>query len=151
MEAQVRRDITQFDARLRNEPVYGQVPAWAAADRGVLDLLAVDHLGRLAVVELKATADPNLPLQALDYWLRVDWHNRQGDFARQGYFPGVALSAERPRLTLIAPALQFHPTTETILRCLAPEVEVERVGVAVEWQQQDVRVLFRLQGAHSPR
>ena len=30
-------------------------------------------------------------------------------------------------------------------------VEVERVGVAVEWQQQDVRVLFRLQGAHSPR
>lgn len=150
LEAQVRRDITQFDARLNRTPVYGQVPAWAAADRGVLDLLAVDHSGRLAVVELKATADPNLPLQALDYWLRVDWHNRQGDFARQGYFTGVGLSAERPRLTLIAPALQFHPTTETVLRCLAAEVEVERVGVAVEWQQQEVRILFRLQGAQSP-
>lgn len=151
LEAQVRHDITPFDPRLRTAPVYGQVPAWAAADRGVLDLLAVDHHGRLAVVELKATADPNLPLQALDYWLRVDWHNRQGDFARHGYFPGVTLAAAHPRLTLIAPALQFHPTTETILRCLAPEVEVERIGVAVEWQQQEVRVLFRLQGAQSPR
>lgn len=151
LEAQVRRDITQFDPRLRTSPVYGQVPAWAAADRGVLDLLAVDHHGRLAVVELKATADPNLPLQALDYWLRVDWHNCQGDFARQGYFPDATLAAAHPRLTLIAPALQFHPTTETILRCLAPEVEVERIGVAVEWQQQEVRVLFRLQGAQSPR
>jgi hypothetical protein len=151
LEAQVRRDISQLDPNLRRDPVYGQVPTWAAADRGVVDLLAIDYAGRLAVVELKAAADPNLPMQALDYWLRVAWHSRQGDFLRLGYFAGLNPNPHPyPRLLLIAPALAFHSTTETILRCLAKEVEVERVGVAVKWQQPDVRVLFRLRGAHTP-
>ena len=150
LEARVRQDITQFVAELRRDPVYGQVPAWAAADRGVLDLLGVEQSGRLAVVELKATADPHLPLQALDYWLRVHHHNQQGDFTRHGYFPETALTLEPPRLVLLAPALQFHPTTETILRAFASHIEVERVGVGIEWQQQDVRILFRLRGAQSP-
>ena len=52
-------------------PVYRQVPAFAASDRGMLDLLAVNRDGRLAVVELKADEDLHMVLQGLDYWIRV--------------------------------------------------------------------------------
>ena len=37
----------------------------------MLDLLTVDRCGRLLVIELKADEDLHLPLQGLDYWLRV--------------------------------------------------------------------------------
>ena len=77
-----------IDASLLPEPVYGQVPAFAAADRGVLDLLAVDHRGRLAVIELKASEDVHLPLQALDYWMRVQWHVERWRVPGQRLFPG---------------------------------------------------------------
>ncbi len=45
LESQVRQHIQEIDASLLPAPVYGQVPAFAAADRGVLDLLAVDVAG----------------------------------------------------------------------------------------------------------
>jgi hypothetical protein len=149
LEAHIRANVHSVDAGLRREPVYGQVPAWTAGDRGILDLLACTQPGRLVILELKATAEPNLPLQALDYWLRVRWHHERGDFARHGYFPGTNLTTEPPKMILAAPALQFHPSTETILRYLAREIEVERVGLAVEWQQE-IRVMFRLRGAQAP-
>ena len=104
----------------RRDPIYGQVPAFAGGERGILDLLAVDHTGRLAVVELKASADLHLPLQALDYWIRVKWHLDRGEFAAHGYFPGMLLRPEPPRLLLVSPSLEFHPTTETILELLLP-------------------------------
>ena len=149
MEAIVRANPSLFDASLLPEPVYGQVPALAGGERGVIDLLAASGSGRLAVLELKASADLHLPLQALDYWLRVRWHQECGDFVRQGYFPGVAPDPAPPRLILIAPALQFHPSTETVLRYFSPRVEVTRIGLAVEWQQ-DLRVMLRLEGARAP-
>ena len=121
LESQVRSHIREIDASLRPSPVYGQVPAFAAADRGVLDLLAVDHRGRLAVIELKATEDVHLPLQALDYWMRVQWHLERGEFQSNGYFPGHELLREAPRLLLVSPALDFHPTNERILRYFSPE------------------------------
>jgi hypothetical protein len=71
LESQVRAQIQQVHAGLRREPVYNQVPAFAGVDRGIMDLVAVDYAGRLAVLELKATADLQLPFQALDYWIRV--------------------------------------------------------------------------------
>ena len=42
-------------------PVYGQVPALAGHDRGILDLLALHRAGRLSVIELKATGRPQSP------------------------------------------------------------------------------------------
>ena len=45
LESQVRNEIEAIDARLLPAPIYGQVPAFAAADRGILDLLAVDRAG----------------------------------------------------------------------------------------------------------
>lgn len=150
MESQVRSHVQELDASLLPEPLYGQVPAMAGAERGLIDLLAVDTYGRLAVIELKASEDIHLPVQALDYWMRVAWHAERGDFSRHGYFPGIALSDEPPRLLLVAPALEFHPTTEAILRFFSHRIEVERIGLGVEWRER-LKVMFRIRGAERPR
>lgn len=149
LESEIRSKVTLLDAALRPAPVYGQVPEFAAGERSLMDLLAVDVEGRLTVIEVKAGQDIHLPLQALDYWMRVKWHLDRGDFAGKGYFPGVALSPEPPRLMLVAPSLDFHPTNETILRYLAPEVAVERLGVGLEWKR-DLKVMFRIPRASWP-
>jgi hypothetical protein len=150
LESQARAQIETLDAALLCDPVYGQVPAFAGGERGILDLLAVDRAGRLTVVELKASADLHLPLQALDYWIRVKWHLDRGEFTSHGYFPGMELRPEPPRLLLVSPALEFHPTSEIILRYFAPTISVERIGLAVEWRK-GLQVMFRLTGAEPPR
>ena len=142
LESQVRRHIQEIDASLLAAPVYGQVPAFAAADRGVLDLLAVDHRGRLAVIELKASEDVHLPLQALDYWMRVQWHVERREFQAKGYFPGRELLPEPPRLLLVSPALDFHPSNERVLRYFSPRIPVERVGVGLQWRKE-LKVMYR--------
>jgi len=129
--------------------LYSQAPTFAAGDRGVIDLLACDRHGRLAVIEIKATSDLQLPLQALDYWLRVKWHLDRGEFAAKGYFPGVELRTAPPRLLLVAPALEFHPTSESILRYFAPSIPVERIGVNALWRT-DLRIMFRAAGCEQP-
>ena len=143
LDSQVRCSIERLDATLLPRPVYGQVPQFAGGERGVIDLLAVDRSGRLAVVEMKAGEDIHLPLQALDYWMRVKWHLDRGEFSGRGYFPGVALRNDAPRLLLVAPALEYHPTNETVLRYFSPEIEVERIGVGLEWKRE-LRVMFRV-------
>lgn len=142
LETEVRAHIQRIDGTLLPEPVYRQAPHLASAHRGILDLLAVDFEGRLVVLELKASEDIHLPLQALDYWMRVDWHRARGDFDRAGYFPGIAIRPEPPRLLLVAPAVQFHPSNETILRFLSSDVAVERIGLGLEWRRE-LKVVLR--------
>ena len=149
LESRVRAEIETVDASLLTDPVYGQVPAFAGGERGILDLLGVDHDGRLAVVELKASADLHLPLQALDYWIRVKWHLDRNEFSSLGYFPGVALRSEPPRLLLVCPSLEFHSTTETLLSYFSPLINVERIGLGVEWRK-GLSVVFRFTGAQRP-
>lgn len=149
LESRVRVDVRLLDAALLREPVYGQVPAFAGQERGLMDLLAISREGRLAVIEVKAGEDPQLPLQALDYWIRVAHHAAAGDFESAGYFRGVAVRREAPRLLLVAPALGFHPTTETVLGYFGRHVEVERIGLGVEWQWTP-RVVLRVEGARRP-
>ncbi len=149
LESIVRSCVELVDASLRPDPVYGQVPAIAGQSRTVLDLLAVEYSGRLAIIELKAAQDIHLPLQSLDYWLRVKWHLDRDEFSKFGYFPGIELRREPPRLILVAPSLEFHPSTETVLRYLSPEVEVTRVGLSADWRE-NARVMFRLQGSDRP-
>jgi len=143
LESQVRCSVDRIDATLRDSPIYGPVPQFAGGERGLIDLLAVDRDGRLAVIELKASQDIHLPLQALDYWMRVKWHLDRGEFVGRGYFPGIELRSDAPRLLLIAPALDFHPSNETILHLFAPQVQVERIGVGIEWRKE-LRVMFRV-------
>jgi len=142
LESMVRSNIETVDAMLYPQPVYGQVPQFAGGDRGLIDLLAVDRDGRLAVIEIKAEQDIHLPLQALDYWMRVKWHLDRGDFASKGYFPGIPLAMTEPRLLLVAPAVEFHPSNETVIKYFANRVQVERVGVGLEWRRE-LRVMFR--------
>jgi hypothetical protein len=141
LESQVRRSVQQIDAGLLPEPIYGQVPALAAATRGIIDLLASTADGRLSVLELKASEDIHLPMQALDYWLRVCWHLERGEFTRGGYFPGITLQSDPPKLMLIAPSLDFHPTTETLLGYFHPSIDVHKIGLAGDWRHA-VSVMF---------
>jgi hypothetical protein len=149
LEAEIRKCPSSVDAVLVDRPLYGQVPSFAASERGVLDMLAVGHDGRLAVLEVKVSEDLHLPLQALDYWMRVRHHASAGDFARSGFFSGRTLRLDPPRLFLIAPALCFHPTTETVLRFFSSDVEVVRIGVGMGWRS-GLRVVFRACGCDEP-
>ncbi|MFZ0687979.1 MAG: hypothetical protein WAM89_20750 [Terriglobales bacterium] len=149
LESLVAADIAALDGRLRPDFVYAQVPAFAAADRAMIDILAQTHEARLAVIELKADEDIHLPLQGLDYWSRVAWHQSRGEFAQFGYFPGHEISPQKPLLMLVAPALHVHPTTDTILRYLSPEIDWEVLGIDERWREE-IRVVFRKRPARPP-
>lgn len=150
LESLLRKDTTLLDNHLNPAHVYAQVPAFAAADRGMLDLLGVTNDGRLAVIELKAEEDLHLALQGLDYWVRVRWHHLQhpdtrsglGEFQRHGYFGGVPLSPQPPRLYLVAPALRIHPATDIVLRYLSPRVEWTLIAIDERWRSK-VKIIWR--------
>jgi len=142
LETLILDDPTKLDAQLDPEQIYSQVPALAASDRGVIDLLGVTRRGRLVVIEVKASEDIHMPLQAADYWLRVRRHQRDGDFERYGYFSNVALDSKPPMLWLVAPGLRFHSATDTLLRYLSPEIQVTRIGINENWRR-GIRVIFR--------
>ena len=142
LESLAGANIAALDGRLQPDCVYRQVPAFSAADRAMIDILAATFDARLAVIELKADEDIHLPLQGVDYWSRVAWHQSRGEFAKFGYFPGREISAEKPLLMLVAPALRVHPSTDTILRYLSPEIEWELLGIDERWREE-LRVVFR--------
>lgn len=147
LEGAVRGHLPSLDATLLPAPVHGQVLTFAGRDRDAVDLLAVSANGRLAVLELKAAEDLHLPLQALDYWMRIKWHLERRELNH--LFPSVSLGTQAPRLLLIAPALSFHSANATVLRYFSPEVEVERIGIGSDWQTR-LRVVMRLSGADTP-
>jgi len=144
LQSVVERDVTLLDSRLDGTLVYPQVPAFAAGDRAVIDLLGITRDGRLAVIELKAAEDFHLPVQGLDYWARVRWHHRRGDFQKFGYFPGRILSERDPILILAAPSLHVHPSTTTMLRYFSPELEWRLVGLDERWRD-GIRAVFSKQ------
>ena len=142
LETLVLADATRLDAQLNPAHLYSQVPALAAGDRGVLDLLGVTWRGRLVVIELKASEDLQLPIQAVDYWLRVCRHQREGDFEQFGYFSGIKLDPQPPLVWLVAPGLRFHSATDTLLRYLSPEIQVTRIGLNENWRR-GLKIVFR--------
>ncbi len=142
LESLVVKNVGFIDERLDPACLYSQVPAFSASDRARIDVLTVTREGRLAVVELKADEDIHLPLQGLDYWSRVGWHQERGEFQRFGYFPGRELSTGPPLLFLVSPALRVHPATDTLLRYISPEIEWVLVGIDERWRD-GVRAVFR--------
>jgi hypothetical protein len=142
LESLVVRDLPKLDGRLLPAPAYSQVPAFSACDRAMIDVLGLTHDKRLAVLELKANEDIHLPLQGIDYWARVNWHHRRGEFRQFGYFAGCELSPEPPLLLLVAPALHVHPATDALLRYISPDIEVELLGIDEHWREE-LRVIFR--------
>jgi hypothetical protein len=153
LESRLRSNIDELLPNLRGDLLLSQVPALASGDRGMLDLLTLDRDGRLAVIELKADEDLHLPMQALDYWIRVRALNQDRQavagnsrplsaFERQGYFARAEVSPLPPRLSLAAPALRIHPANEPVLRYLSPEVEWELIALTEHWRRE-LRVVFR--------
>ena len=145
LESLLHRDICVLDAALDPRFVYSQVPAWIGDDRSILDLLTINHEGRLVVIELKAAEDAQLPLQGLDYWLRVEQARVRGEFARRGLFAGIKLADAPPLLYLVAPRLRFHRSFSLVANCITPEVEAYRIGLNTNWRAGvKVRELERL-------
>ena len=142
LESLVFKDVAAIDSRLNAAHIYSQVPAFSASDRAMIDILTCTHDGRLAVLELKADEDINLPLQGLDYWARVRWHHARGEFQPHGYFTGVVLSPKPPLLILVAPSMRVHPSTDIILSYFSPEIEWAVVGLDERWRE-GVKVVFR--------
>jgi len=155
LESRLRGGIAELLPGLRGDLLYTQVPALSVGDRGLLDMLTLDRNGRLTVIELKADEDLHLPLQALDYWIRVralndDRQPSEGNgggcplstFERQGYFPGTEVSPLPPRLLLAAPALRIHPANEPVLRYISPQVEWELIALTEHWRRE-LKVVFR--------
>ena len=108
----------------------------------MIDLLGVTRQGRLVVIELKASEDLHLPLQAVDYWLRVRRHLIERDFRSYGYFPGVEFLLDPPLVWLVAPSLRFHLANEVLARYLMPDLQMSRIGLSENWRR-GVRVVFR--------
>lgn len=154
LEGELRRSLPLLDSTLNSGHVYAQVPAFAAGDRGMLDLLSATEDGRLVVIEVKVEDDPQLALQGLDYWVRVRWHHAQnpdaatglGEFQRHGYFGGIRLSDAPPRLILVAPALRIHPAVEVVLRHLSPRVDWTLAALDERWRT-GVQVIWRKRSA----
>jgi hypothetical protein len=147
LESSLRLNLATIHASLQDKPVYGQVLTFAAGDRDIIDLLAVSSSGRLAILELKASEDIHLPIQALDYWMRIRWHAQRGELKH--LFPGISIDGASPHLLLVAPAMCFHPSNATVLEYFSPDVDVERVGVNSNWRH-NLKVVLRLKGADAP-
>lgn len=147
LELAVRSNLLTVDASLLQTPVHGQILALAGRDRDLIDLLAVSGWGRLTILELKTSEDIHLPLQALDYWIRIRSHAQAGELAH--LFPGMMLSAEAPRLLFVAPAICFHSSNAMVLSYFSREIEMERVGLSSDWEQR-FKVVLRLKGAEEP-
>jgi hypothetical protein len=142
LESLVIQNVTAVDEQLDPACFYSQVPAFSAADRAMIDVLAVTRSGRLTVLELKADEDIHLPLQGLDYWSRVAWHHARGEFQRFAYFPLIELSPAEPLLLLVAPALHIHPSADTLLHYLSPQIHWELLGIDERWRQ-GIKIVFR--------
>jgi hypothetical protein len=127
-------DPAAVDLALDSRYVYEQVPARRRGSRERADLLGVTRSGRLAVLELKVSEDRALPLQGLDYWARVRWHQARGDFERRGYFPGITLDPRPPLLYLVAPLFRLHESVGVVTRLFLPEVETIVVGLNSRWR-----------------
>ncbi|MCW5964116.1 MAG: hypothetical protein KIT83_08760 [Bryobacterales bacterium] len=142
LESVVRQQIRAIDPTLHPSLVRRQVSGSLGMHRTRTDLLALDESGRLVVIEVKAEADIQLPVQAIDYYSRLKLHLERGDLHAAGVFSGATVRTEPPRVLLVAPALCFHPSNETVLQFLESSIQVRQVGVAIEWRKQ-LRVVFQ--------
>ena len=117
LESRLRAGIAELLPGLRGDLLYTQVPALSTGDRGMLDLLTLDRDGRLAVIELKADEDLHLPLQALDYWIRVRALNDDRQPA-----PATAAAVRSPPSSARAtfPALRSRPCRRVCFSLLPP-------------------------------
>jgi len=135
---QIRDVIPSIDVR----HIYPQVPSFVGEERNIIDLLTITNDGRLVVIEIKASADPDLPFQALDYWIAVERHRKAGDFKKQGYFPGCSLKDEPAMLILVCPLLAYHKTLGQLIAVFPDDVPLMELGINQAWKRE-IKILRR--------
>jgi hypothetical protein len=147
LQSMLAGDLSRIDDCLGTDVVtYHQVPAFAGADRAMLDLLTVTRAGRLAILELKVDEDLHFPLQGLDYWIRVHWLQQQPrELEQNGYFPGTLLLPDSPLMFYVVPALRLHPSMETVLQHFSPAVPWAVVALNEAWRSEP-KIIFRKRG-----
>jgi len=122
--------------------IYPQVPSFIGEQRNIIDLLTVTKEGRLVVMEIKASADPDLPFQAMDYWIAVERHRKSKDFESKGYFSGISLKNEPALLVLVAPMLAYHKTFRHMISVFPRELPLLEVGLNQTWKKE-IKILRR--------
>lgn len=142
LECLLLQEATRLFPELEPASIYPQIPVYLGKVPGRVDVLGSDRMGNLVVMELKVAEDPDLPLQALDYWGRVIWHNLNGDFERRGYFAGIRLNRTPPKLYLVSPIFSFHDSFEKMMRFLSPDLEVSKIAINEDWRC-GIRILRR--------
>jgi hypothetical protein len=135
---QIRHVLPSVDA----DYIYPQVPSFVGEERNIVDLLTVTRDGRLVVVEIKASADPDLPFQAFDYWLAVERHRLANDFVMKGYFKGCSLADQPALLVLVAPLLTYHRSMGRLVSALPDSLPLLQIGINQGWKR-DVKILRR--------
>ena len=141
LESNIIRQIRDL-LPVRSEWIYPQVPSFVGEDRNIIDLLTITDSGRLVVIEVKASADPDLPLQALDYWLAVERHRKAGDFKAKGYFQNLEIRDEPALLAVVAPLLAFHRTLDELVEMLPQELPFMQIGINQSWKRK-IKILRR--------
>jgi hypothetical protein len=144
LESILRRDVSKLDPGLIIAPLHAQFRTSHGRSTGVrpIDLLALRHDGRLAVIELKVNEDREHVFQGVDYWRRVEAHRRRGHISDARLFGDREISDESPLVYLVAPALRFHPSFATLAKVIAPDIEVYRFDINEDWRS-GVRVVRR--------
>ncbi len=142
LESNLIDEIRQLLPSLDVRHIYPQVPSFAGEERSIIDLLTVTNEGRLVVIEIKASPDPDLPFQALDYWIAVERHWKADDFQNNGYFAGLKLRDEPALLVLAAPLLAYHKTAGRLTASLPAEVPLMEIGINQTWKKE-IKVLRR--------
>jgi len=146
LESLLRRNISMLDPGLRLAPIHTQLrtsPASSGAARPV-DLLALRHDGRLAVIELKVSEDREHVLQGADYWRRVEAHRRYGNIQRARLFDDAEIADEAPLVYLAAPMLSFHRAFYTLAHSIARDIKIYRFDLNEDWRA-GVRVTRRIE------
>lgn len=142
LESKIIGEICRILPSIDAQHVYPQVPGFFGEDRNLIDLLTITRDGRLVVIEIKASPDPELPFQALDYWIAVERHRASGDFARNGYFPGRVVRDEPALLLMVAPLLGFHKTSRQLIAALPQGIPLMEIGLNQTWIE-GIKVLRR--------
>jgi hypothetical protein len=142
LESNLVADIGQLIPSIDTRHIYPQVPSFLGEERNIIDLLTITRAGRLVVIEIKASADPDLPFQALDYWIAVERHRKARDFETKGYFAGCPLRDEPALLVLVAPLLAYHKTAAQMVAALPSEVPLMEIGINQTWKKE-IKILRR--------
>ena len=143
LESTIQREISRLDPTLQPHIVAEQVAAFNLMEGGFIDLLGLRQNGQLAILELKARADPQQLWQGLEYWYRVQNHLQRGDMNRHPAFAPFHISSSLPPvLFFIAPMLDLHPATVDHLSWIDPIVPIQVIGIGQHWRQS-LQIMFR--------